>query len=1700
MALGGDVDSTTETLDNIWKMSSSDVTYITGRTGEAYSLSSDNTKVSYVGEGSGTVAFTITGLQGITTGENGTTTLTALTLTSDVVTINSTSVLNSGTVSIDSGYKLALGSDITKFGSTGDNTWTETATAGSFEYKSGKLSAGYNLAENDTKINWVPESDGALIFTLTGLASDVTTSQLTFGTNSELTITKNMIAWGSNVELDDSKGISTEYRLALGSDIKGSETSAAKWISSATAGEILYQESGTTEGYALVGEGEEADTIQYISATGMATPVTISGLASTDTATIFSNTVTDTFVFQSAALDQDGVTIKTAADSTYKFALADDTTIKTYGEHWTKTDTAGTYYFNASGAHAGYKLEAGSAANESVVSYSAATTDAHLITLTGLGTLTINTDESNSETFGTATGININTASKVVEILSDDVLASSNVSIATTEGTYNGYMLTLGSDVSKYEATAAVWATETGKVNYTGEFYASDGYRLKTSDTSATAAAEIEYGTETTADTFTISGLTANTETLAGITWTSAMSGTVITISSDMVKDVKGNITIDNASGNSNTYKLTIADDAKGLDTVKAHFATYTDTALNTVLTFKGVSTLAGFTDAADGLSITYSGVSETGVLVGISGLKVSEIDDTDKDNDGVQDTLTGFTITTTSDNTVIQIDDTSLLGTSDVAIFTGSASETYTLALGEQVKAAVSKDSHWENDSSGNIFYMSSSTSSGYATVDDGKKIQYTAQADKFGMATITGLTNVSDATGWANPLNNTITLNRELLEGATSVSIASADQNNTYKFELAKDAKFTTSNKKFSLNDDGNEVTYTAEGINKGWKLASDTQIVNVAEAGKQTFTLSGLKDGLKIKKGLVSGVTVEYEGETDDTVLDENTDYSARKATITIDEKVLNKDSKATLTADSIFSLELGSGATETMKSGNYWRAENGSATYYTEAGVYAGYVIKEDSSTKVIEYQEQIDVTDSARITIEGLKESVTDKDGVVSGLEPGNNNLVNIYTKYIGENGATVTSSEEKKTTFQLAGKQTLVAGEDSKFVSLLGSGSNDVLINGSSISGTFYGGKGNDTIKAGKAGDSISGGVGNDYIVLGEGKDTYVYEGGKDVIENFDNDNDSITLNDSITSASASGNDLVLKVGSGSVTFKDRVNSDVTIGDTVFSGGVMYNKDKTVATVGAGFSGTFENTVETAATINAGNFNSALTYVNKTSTAQTIIGGLKADNITGGDGADSLIGGAGNDTLNGGKGKNTLSGGAGNDVFVHDGGEDYIENYNADGKDVISIAGSATISDYAVSGNDIVLSVDDGSSITVGGAKDAKININGENVIYGDHIQLNAAKTEITAGSKFTSEKFDSTALGYTAAITINAENAGSEKLEIVGNAKANVITGLKSSSNTLNGGKGNDVLTGGSAADVFVFNASEGNDLITNYGTGDSITMNAEITNAEVVDGNTVLYINKNSLTVQGVTSEITVNGKSRTYGNGFYTEGSTKTLFTASSGDITVGNESTLDGSAAKYALNIDASSSSSAKDITGGKKADTITGGSGNDNLNGGAGNDYIVGGKGDDTLFGGVGKDIFVYTEGDGNDVIADFANGDKIKVDKGEFTVTSDEKDVKLTFENGSITIQNAVTNGTKVVITDAEDITSSRVYTANYGVEQAAGNARTLDLFDDSNFLSDEPDISDVSAISDTTYSVGDIQENADTLSNPTLLAYSEDK
>ena len=80
--------------------------------------------------------------------------------------------------------------------------------------------------------------------------------------------------------------------------------------------------------------------------------------------------------------------------------------------------------------------------------------------------------------------------------------------------------------------------------------------------------------------------------------------------------------------------------------------------------------------------------------------------------------------------------------------------------------------------------------------------------------------------------------------------------------------------------------------------------------------------------------------------------------------------------------------------------------------------------------------------------------------------------------------------------------------------------------------------------------------------------------------------------------------------------------------------------------------------------------------------------------------------------------------------------------------------------------------------------------------------------------------------------------------------------------------------------------------------------------------------------------------------------------------------------------------------------------------------------INAGKGNDLLTT-AGGNTFVYASGDGDDVIANFTEDDRIKITSGTPKVTADDSDIKVTVGKGTITLSEAA--GQTLYLLDKKD-------------------------------------------------------------------------
>ena len=105
-----------------------------------------------------------------------------------------------------------------------------------------------------------------------------------------------------------------------------------------------------------------------------------------------------------------------------------------------------------------------------------------------------------------------------------------------------------------------------------------------------------------------------------------------------------------------------------------------------------------------------------------------------------------------------------------------------------------------------------------------------------------------------------------------------------------------------------------------------------------------------------------------------------------------------------------------------------------------------------------------------------------------------------------------------------------------------------------------------------------------------------------------------------------------------------------------------------------------------------------------------------------------------------------------------------------------------------------------------------------------------------------------------------------------------------------------------------------------------------------------------------------------------------------------------------------------------ITGSDKSDTIISGDGSTTINAAAGDDLVI--------FGNSPEAVYKYSVGDGNDTVENFQDNFKLLIVGSEYTTTaSDENDVLVKVDSGSILLKDAATLGSlniETVITENE--------------------------------------------------------------------------
>ncbi len=449
-------------------------------------------------------------------------------------------------------------------------------------------------------------------------------------------------------------------------------------------------------------------------------------------------------------------------------------------------------------------------------------------------------------------------------------------------------------------------------------------------------------------------------------------------------------------------------------------------------------------------------------------------------------------------------------------------------------------------------------------------------------------------------------------------------------------------------------------------------------------------------------------------------------------------------------------------------------------------------------------------------------------------------------------------------------------------------------------------------------------------------------------------------------------------------------------------------------------------------------------YKNSTITgssdADTIISRGNKLSISGGDGKDSIEVFGSSTTINGGKGNDTLISSGSKNVFIYKAGDGNDVIFDFAATDTLSISGS--VAQGINSGLDVVFTVGS-DKITLKGAADKKFTYSDDD---GEHsypdidepVSISDDGKSVTVSSIYMSDNFDAANYGSVLQ-TINA-SAVVHNLKIKGNKLANKITGSSQDdsinggkgadtifggdgNDTLVGGKGNDSLKGGDGDDVFVYSEGEGNDVITDYTEEDKIKITKGTPNITQSGRDYIFTIGTGKITVKDSADKVITYIDAKGFVN-YHPMPTVKPVDFDNGRVILSENYRNNSFNLADYDSSnqtVDASKVTRDIIITGNARANLIIGGTKKNT---------IIGDAGDDTLYGGKGNNVFVYYEGDGDDVILDYGAGDRISLGSGSISSDSAKgNDYVFKIGKGKITLQNAANK--EIVVVDSKGVETS---------------------------------------------------------------------
>ena len=1403
----------------------------------------------------------------------------------------------------------------------------------------------------------------ANIITINGINPNAKSDDFTLKSK---TVTLKSNALSSNTTVTITEG----YTLALDSKVTLSKTSNPTWT--VTSGTALYA-AAVTAGYTLTD-----NQISYRTAGTGTAIITINGLntkANRGQLTIKDTTVTINNV---NALSQENTVTITEG---YNLALAAGiATSKTANPTWTFESGTAIY---ASAVTTGYHLE------NNEIFYRNEGTGTAIITINGL-------NENSTEN---QISLNDTTVTVSNDALSQDKTVTIN----------EGYTLALAGDVTPSELQDLEWDFSEGTAIYSANITA--GYNLEDN--------QISYREASTGTAIiTINGLDANaTENQI------SLSDTTVTIS-DSALDSYKTVTINEG------YTLALANDVTESEILEPTWKVTNGTAVYA-------------TDITEGYTVSDNQISYVNEGRGEPILTVSNLNAYAADS---QITL--------SDTTVV-ISKGALFEDNIVTI----SDNNYTLTLADDVTKSETLSPAWEV-SNGTAVYTSEITA-GYLVEDN--TIRYQVETTTEPLITVNGL-STSAKSSQIKLNGKKVTVSKGALSTAT--------------------ATLTGEGYTFALDTDVTE----SKTLNPSWKVekgkgiySSDITEGYILSNNEITYQPATEAEALAIISNLSEDATAEDIKSTGNKVIvyAHALEKSVSNIVRITDgyDLTLDKGVTITKTVAEGWQVENGVGEYRTESICGGFFLENNAISYVEDDGgdlVVEVTGLKKNANVKYLSLDTETKTVGLASAAVQGevtvtegytldmakgtyIKSTISGGEGKDTIVNNGNNLVINTGT---GDDLITLGSGTSNNTINAGEGEDSISATKGRNLY-LYAEGDGDDVITGLTS---------NDTLKitSGKIDDWK---IDNNDLILIVGTGKITIKDGKEQLINIAVGNEKSQAQ--IYSEGMIANDkktAVTLVSDMESYNAETISSMITINGSALSPMQITGNSKANIITGNG-------------TIDGGNGNDTI-YGGES--ADSLVGGAGADKLYGNAGNDTLSGGKGNDTLTGGDGNDVFvyGTGDGSDVIT-DYNEDEDAIYIGDAT-ISSISVATTKSNpkvtFKIGTGTLVVNNGAGKKITINDT--TKIYEKGK-TYTGDKtsVTLTSAETldskvvNIDASVLSTAFKFAANDLNNSIISGKGADsilggdgndtiygNAGTDK--IWGDAGDDVLDG-GAGNDTLNGGEGNDslnggagndtlrggtgnnTLTGGDGNDIFIY--EDGNDLITDYAEDkDKIQIVDSISKVSVEDDNVIFTTSKGTITiVGGKGKKITTMNARKVETTQIYSEGITwndkKTSVTIGAGyseNYNVASDTkmvSIDAAEAE-AIQITGNaknnmiigngtlSGGKGNDTTqGGDGADSLLGDAGTDRLFGNGGNDTLHGGAGNDYMYGGDGADVFIYNSGDGNDVIADYSEEDRIVIGNGtisSFTISG--KDLAIKVGTGTLKVKEGLSK--KITINDSTNI------------------------------------------------------------------------